>query len=158
MSQLATFTEFYQYFSDIATSHVDINGFKFGEKEIVQCGARSNMTLPALWAEAYDPATILDNRSDNHTGQLNNVIYIMDKKPKTWADQRSRYDELEAIVRDILGKVLQDYNAGDLQAEFQGFRYGWSEFPLGANEMLACRLDLRFLRPERLVYNQAKWS
>lgn len=158
MSQLGTFTEFHDYLKALATSHIDILGFKFGEKEIVKCGARSNMTLPAMWAESYDPVTITDNKSDNHSGQLNSVLYVFDSKPKKWDDQRTKYSVLEEIAKDIVAKILKDYNEGLLQAELNGYRFGWSEMTLGSSEMLACRIDLKFTRPERLAYNAAKWE
>lgn len=158
MSQLATFTEYYNYFSGIATSHVDINGFKFGEKEVMQCGARSDLTLPILWAESYDPVRILDNKSDNHTGQLSCVIYILDNKPEAWADQRTKYEAMEVIAKQILAKILKDFNDGALQADLNGYRYGWVEPVFGSTPAIGVRMDLSFLRPERLVYNAAKWQ
>lgn len=157
MSQLANFTEYHDYWQAIATSHVDITDFKFGDREVVQCAARSGLGQTVLYAENYDPVSILDSLSDNHTGNLNGVIYLIKKSPEAWADQRTVIAECEQIVKDILGKILKDFNDAVLQAELRRFRYGEVDLQLGSTQMLGIRLDVSFMRPERLLYNEAKW-
>lgn len=158
MSHLATFTEFHDYFAAIAASHVDIAGFRFGDKEVVQCASRSTLPPVTLWVENYEPVTIQDSRSDNFNGDIRFTMAIMAPMPGAWADQRTLYSALEVIAKDIISKMLKDWNDGLMQAQINGWKYGWAEISLGATSMLSCRMDLSILRPERLVYNELKWE
>lgn len=157
MSQIATFQEFHDYFAAIAESHTDITAFRFGEKEVVQCASRSNLPERTLWVETYDPVQITDRLSDNHNGLIISSMVILAPMPKKWADQRAIYCTLEGIAKDIIAKVIYDWNGGRLQAEFSGWKYGWAEMMLGSTEMIGCRIDFTLMRPERLVYNETKW-
>jgi hypothetical protein len=158
MSQLGTFQEYYDYWQSVATSHVDITGFKFGDREVINCAARSNMSACELWCENYDPVSMIDNFSDNHTGQLQGSLVIMKPDPEKFSDQRTVVGECEQIVKDILGKILKEFNEATLMAELRRYKYGEAEIHTGATKMRGVRLDFVFLRPERLVYTAAKWA
>ena len=158
MSQLATFTEFHDYFNAIATSHVDITGFKFGDKDVVASSSRSNLTTCELWLQEYEPVNVLDNYSDNHLGQVQSSLTIMKVKPELWEDQRTIIDETEVIAKQIISKMLKDFNEGLQLIILNRYKYGQADLDLGATKYMGCRLDFVILRPERLVYDELKWA
>jgi len=148
-----------QYFSNVAASHVDINSFKFGDIDVILNSMKSDLSLPVLWLQVHDPVTIIDNLSDNFMGDKKTSIYIMDSAPdETFSNRQAKYVELESIARDIISKILLDWNNGDIFTRFSNFVYGPMEDIKGSVRLIGCRIDLNFQVPMRLVYNEAKWQ
>lgn len=156
---LTNLQEYHDYFEDIATSHVDINDFHYGDEERLMEAARSNLSLPVLWLEPYQPVTVLDNFSDNQLGRVQGTVAVyMIPDSELHADEFTKLLACEGIIRDILGKMYKDWNDGTIMNELNNVRYGRSLDIIGATRLVGYRLDITILRPERLVYNEDKWA
>lgn len=145
------------YFQTVATSHVDITGYKFGDEEELAVSAKTGLSSIVLWADRHRPVELMDNRSDNYLGNRTATIMIMGVDPELHADQQALYTQCEGIVRDIMSKLLRDYNAGDLACQFSKFKFGEGEVELGSTRYRGCRLDITWLSPIDLSYNNNKW-
>ncbi len=148
------------YFTAIAASHVDINSFQYGDFDVMNSKVKSSLMLPVLWMHPYQPVRITDDRSDNETGVKQISLYLYAKaNSEAFADRDTKYKELEAIVRDILGKMKKDWNEGTIQTDINGFQYGEADTTIfGATNFVGCRLDINFRIPMRLEYNEDKWT
>lgn len=156
---LTNFDEARQYFRDIATKHIHINSYHFGDAERLQAQVRSALKLPVLWQEPYLPVTVQDPLSDNHTGLVTQTIAIYTKAGSDkYEDQEEAYKLCETIIKDIIGRMINDNHTGLITHELQGFRYGEAEDLMGATRLIGCRLDIQYFRPERLIYDMNKWQ
>lgn len=156
---LTNFDEAKQYFQDLAGSHVDIASFHYGDQEILQSASRSNLKLPVLWLEPYQPVVVQDNFSDNHLGLVTTTVAIYTKsESEKYEDVDDAYSKCEAIIKDIISKLIKDYNEGEIVISLNGFKYGQAEDLMGATRLIGCRLDISYYRPERFVYDENKWQ
>lgn len=162
--RLTTYEDYIAYFQALAGSHNDIASFFTGDMDRFMNEIKSNLTLRVLWLEPYQPVRILDNLSDNHMGQVNcSMVVYGQAASEKFADRRTEYSNCEVIVKDIMSRMLRDYN-NDYDSDFlmmqglQGFAYGEAESIYGSTRLVGCRLDFNYLRPERLVYNSGKWQ
>jgi len=160
MIDLTNFDEYVSYFSGLAASHTDVSSFFIGEMEHFQNEIKSNLQPRVLWLEPYQPVTVQDAISDNHLGQVNcsMVVYGV-AESEAFADSRTEYKNCEAVVKDIMSRMLKDYNEGIIMLRsLQGWTYGQAEDIVGSTRLVGCRFDWNYMRPERLAYNVAKWQ
>jgi len=156
---LYDYTTLKQYFATLATSHVDIVGFKFGDIDVIINDLKSDFPLPLLWLQPPGASSVLDPLSDNHTGNLKTAFYIFDRATEeTFALRQAKYVTLEGIAKDILSKMLQDWTAGIINTRFADVVFGPVEDIKGATCLMGCRVDISFQVPMRLIYNELKWA
>lgn len=156
---LTTLREAKDYFSRIADEHVDINGYHYGDMSVLQQAVRSVLKLPVLWQEPYLPVIVEDNLSDNHTGVVTQTVAIYTKPDSDKHESlEEAYELCEQIVKDIIGRMLRDHTQGNIKHRPGSFKYGQSEDLVGSTRLIGCRLDITYLRPERLIYDENKWQ
>lgn len=157
--QIVDYDSLKQYFSNVATAHLDINSFHFGDSETFMNAVKSNMDVPVIWLDIHDPVTVIDNLSDNFMGEKKTSIYIIDVAiDDKYTSRQAKYVELEAIAKDVISRILRDWNNGDLFTKFSNYVYGPMSDIKGAVRYIGCRIDLNFQVPLRLAYNEAKWQ
>ncbi len=156
---LTNFEESREYFTDIATQHIHINSYHFGDSSRLQQATRSSLKLPVLWQEPYQPVTVQDPLSDNHTGLVTQTIAVYAQaSTDKYEDQEEAYNQCEAIIKDIISRMIRDNHTGLITHELQGFKYGEAEDLMGSTKLIGCRLDIQYFRPERFVYDENKWQ
>ena len=103
--RLTNLAAYRAYFLAIATSHVDILGFKWGNKDVIANDNRSDMPARFLWATPYDSARYGDSRSDNvvKTKQAR-VAFMMVPNSELFADEDAAFDFCEATIEQILAR------------------------------------------------------
>ncbi len=156
---LTDFQQYYDYFLALSQSHVDINGFHFGDKDVMINDIRSALQPPVMWLEPYQPVDMIDPLSDNHIESVRGTLAIYDvPASEKFDDMRNTYKSCEIIVKDIIAKLLQDYYSNNILLELSNIRYGEAESLFSATKIIGCRLDFNFMRPARLVFDPAKWQ
>lgn len=154
------------YFQALATSHVDITGFKFGDEEELNVAAKTGFPPPSggieggltLWADRHRPVELRDDRSDNYLGERTATLMVMGVDPEVYEDQHALYLECESIVTDFISKLLKDYNEGLISTLFSRYKWGEGEIELSSTAYRGCRLDITWQSPVDLTYNEAKWA
>lgn len=147
------------YFEALATSHVDIDTFVYGDSDVMQSKAKSEDFGTVLWLDYAQPVQLIDKLSDDIEGKIPNTLFILKKAAsEVWEDEETAQGETEIIVRDIMSKLYQDNQAGTISTELAGYKYGESEMMIGAVKFCGTRLDFNLIRSEKLIYNQAKWQ
>ena len=74
------------YFQNVATSHVDITGFKFGDEEELAVAAKTGLDSMVLWADRTRPVEMIDNRSDNFLANRTSTIMVMGPDAEIYTD------------------------------------------------------------------------
>lgn len=158
MALIYDYQSFKDYFSNVATSNVDIADFKYGDNEKIINEIRSSTVLPCLYLLPYIPIKMDERFSDRQAGLIQSTFMLLDTKPKKYDDQQTRYKELEAICLQIIAKIDIDNQNGDVNMDRSGFQWGEYEHIFGATIMWGCRMDVRFFIPLRIIYDQSKWQ
>lgn len=146
------------YFEALAASHVDIDEFVYGDNDVIQGIVKSRELGTFLWLTYKSEIQLLDSISDNILGKIPNTLMVLAKAPsELHADQETTTGNSEIIVRDIISKLYLDYQSGEITTELGGYKFGEAEPVFGANKFIGTWLDFNIIRPEKLIYNPAKW-
>lgn len=147
------------YFSALATSHVDIDSFKYGNEKIIQAGVRTEIKGTVLWCDHPEPVTIRNQQADNYLGQYKATFVIMSKQPKLESDRDTHLAAMEAIARQIIAKMIVDYSNSELAIDINQYNFGiMADHMEGANAFAGIRVDYHWQAPVDITYNEAKWQ
>lgn len=148
------------YFEALATSHNDISHFEFANEERLTKILRSQEVAKVLWCEPYEQVQLLDSHHDNTLEQYPCSLVVAGKKPELFDDQDQHYSDCETIVKDIIAKMLLDYQSDPqvLSTELSSYKFGRAEATFGSIIMYGCKLDFNFKAPAEITYNPSKWS
>lgn len=157
MLNLTNEDSYKSYFEAIATQHISITQFKFGDEDVIRTAAKTGLQEKTLWADRHQPTEIRDERFDNYLGERQATIMVMSPDKEKYADQQVIFNTCEVIITDIISRILKDFNAGLLSTQFNRYKYGEGEIELGSTRYRGCRLDLFWEAPVDLGYNEDKW-
>ncbi|HTF21007.1 MAG TPA: hypothetical protein VK658_23190 [Chryseolinea sp.] len=163
--RLTNLAAYRDYFSAIATSHVDIAGFKWGEKEVVMNDNR-HATPNFLWAMPYDRVRYTDRSSDNvHKIKTARVAYMCVAASDKFEDEDAAFEASELIIEEILAKILVDKRGAEVAGDWQMIITdiaSWSTGPIekaiGSTKYIGWELSINFQDPTSLLYNASKWE
>ncbi len=158
MLNLTNEDSYKSYFEAIATQHVSLTQFKFGDEDVIRTAAKTGLQEKTLWADRHQPTEIRDERFDNFLGERQATIMVMSPDKEKHADQQALYNTCEAIVTDIISRILKDFNDGLLSTQFSRYKYGEGEIELGSTRYRGCRLDLFWEAPVELEYAELNWE
>lgn len=144
------------YFSALAASHVDIKKFYHGDIDKLIGAMKSDIEYPALWLDPYEVG-IQDKLSDNFMGKCRGSLVIIKKPDDTVGSEDAAEQVAETIVKDIISKMLQDYDAGEIMTQFSEFRYSTID-PQFSDRVRGVRLEFTFYIQLGLTYNANKWQ
>jgi hypothetical protein len=164
--KLTNLASYKAYFAAIAASHVDIDGFKWGDKDVIRNDNRSDITESFLWAMPYDRARYGDKVSDNvHKYKVARVAFMIVPASELFSDEEAAFDFCEATIEQILAKILKDKRGADnagvwdmLITDINSWTTGPVEKKIGSTKYIGWEFQLTFQDPTNLSYNQAKWT
>jgi hypothetical protein len=158
MYLLTDFQSYQDYFEAIANSHIDIEGFMFGDEDIAINKGRA-WKGKQLWLEPWQPVKIVDQLSDNYLQEKTGTLWLGGSPPSAkFQDRLDYYGACEAIVKDIIARMLKDRNEELLITRITTYRYGMGEFTFSSTPMVGCRFDFTFHDPSGFEYNENKWQ
>jgi hypothetical protein len=170
--KLTNLASYRTYFQAIAASHVAIDGYKWGDKDVVRNDARSGMPARLLWAIPYESARYGDKMSDNvHKTKQARIAYLITPTSKKFDDIEAAYDECEGVIEQIVAKILKDKagsltTIGDPPEEVWSLLVtnvsSWTTKPVqmifGSTEYIGCELRIDFQDNTNLAYDATKWE
>lgn len=164
--RLTNLSSYRQYFQAIATSHVDIDGFKWGDKDVVRNDNRSDMPARVLWATPYDRVRYGDKFSDNvHKMKVARVAYLVVPSSELFASEDTAFEATEAVIEQIMARLIQDKRGKDVAGDWQmivsdinSWTTGPVEMKIGSTRYIGCELQITFQDPTNLLYNPTKWT
>lgn len=164
--KLTNLASYKAYFTAIAASHVDIDGFKWGDKDVIRNDNRSDIAAKVLWATPYDRVRYSDKLSDNvHKMKVARVAYLIIPNSELFADEDAAFDFCEATIEQILAKMKVDKIGKDVAGvwemiitDLNSWTSGPVEMTIGSTKYIGWELTITFQDPMNLVYNAAKWT
>ncbi len=151
------------YFEAIATRHIDINYFRFGDdkdKQVDQrSGARSGIVL---WLDYYPPVQ-LAGEQDNFLGTIIadiTIMQAMSDKADSLATRQAKYLACEDIMQQLFAKIALDYQEDTLENQplWTRSRFGrMTDFTFGATLYAGCTGEITFNVPLKMEHNPTKW-
>lgn len=164
--RLTNLTSYREYFEAIATSHVAIQGFKWGDKDVIRNDNRSDMPATVLWATPYDSAQYEAQHGDNTVKRKKaRVAYLVVPESGLFTDEDSAFDESEAVIEDIMARILRDKAGSEVNGEWTmlatrigSWRSGPVEMKVGSTRYVGWELEIDFLDNTNLEYDPSKWA
>jgi len=164
--KLTNLISYRAYFQNVALKHKLINGFKWGDMDVVRNDNRSDMPASFLWAQPYERVPYGDPDSDNITKRKTaQVAYLKVRTSETFSDIDADYDAAEAIVEQIMAKILKDKRGGMVAADYSLIATSistWSTAPVhylfGSTEYIGWELRIDFKDNANLQYDETKWD
>ncbi len=103
-----TLPAFIGYFRQLATAHVDLQGFVHGAAGRIIAGARHELAYPLLWLET-PTLTLADKDGTAPFGQRASAFVVLASSPANDYDaQDAVWAQTEAIALDVLSKLRDD--------------------------------------------------
>lgn len=163
LTDLASYRE---YFRSIAYSHVDIQGFRWGDKDVIRNDNRSDLPSTLLWATPYDQVGYEASHADNTLKRKKaRVAYLVVPASDSFADEDAAFEGCEAVIEQIMAKILQDKSGGMVGGEWAmiatriaSWRGGPVEMKVGSTRYLGWELEIDFLDNANLEYDPSKWN
>jgi hypothetical protein len=163
--KLTNLQSFKAYFNAIADAHVSIDGFKWGEKKVIQSGNRSDITKSYLWAQRYNKVRYTDNGSDNAMKKkVARLSYMKVRESERFADEDDDFQFCESVIDDIIAKIMMDKRGsmiGDDWVMIVANIPSINTYPIqdliGGTVYIGWALELEILDNTNLVYDQTKW-
>jgi len=164
--KLTNLAAYKQYWSDIATKHKLVDKFYYGDKDIVENESRSNGVSRFLWATPYDSAQYTDVFSDNVQKKKKAKVAYFKKTPSNkFADIDTTYQDCEAVIEDIISKIIQDKRGQDVSGTWTMVAVNISAFKtqpveeiIGSSHFIGCELEMEFGDNTNLAYDATKWN
>ena len=159
--KLTTLATYRAYFETIAADHKAIDGYKWGEKDVVKNDSRSHMPARLLWAMPYERATYEDNSSDNIVKiKVARVAYMIVPDSELFTDEDAAFDACEAVIEEILAKILLDKKGVDVLGEWnmistrvENWTTGPVEYKIGSTKYIGWEMNLIFIDNTNLAYD-----
>ena len=168
--RLTNLLSYKNYFSAIAQSHVAIDGFKWGDSEVMQNDSRSDMAARVLWAVPYEQVSYNDSFSDNITkSKVARVAYMVLPDSELYGDEDEALEDCEKVIEDIIAKIYKDKQGEEVVVDdvavwqmvattITGITLRPVTETFGSTEYIGMEMSITFIENTGLTYNAAKWQ
>ncbi len=154
------------YWLAIATAHKEVDGFKFGDKQVVQNDSRSDMPVRVLWAVPYERSRYTDRFSDNIIkNKTGKVAYLKPSDSELFDDVHKCVQECEAVMEQVLTRVLKDKRGIDVEGvwtmvliDVNGIQGSPIEMMLGSTQYYGWELEIPYMDNTNMAYDADKWN
>lgn len=163
LTDLASYRE---YFRAIAESHVDIQGFRWGDKDVIRNDNRSSLPPAILWATPYDSAAYEASHDDNTLKRKRaRVAYLVVPSSEAFQDIDNAIETAEAVIEQIMARIKQDKAGSTDEGEWYmiatriaSWRGGPVEMKIGSTRYVGWEMEIDFLDNANLEYDPSKWT
>lgn len=154
------------YAQELATGHKHIAGFKWGDKEVIQTGARSDAAGSFLWAMPYEESRLNGDVDRAMKTREIRLGYLQPRNSSKFADEDAQYEFCEAVIEQLIARLLRDkrgYNNAQgqwvtLSLSVQSIRTAPIEHTLGATKFIGYEVRLDIMDNVNLAYDQTQWN
>lgn len=164
--KLTNLASFKAYFSRLASEHVDIEGFKWGDKDVVKNDNRSSITRSFLWAVPYEQSRYADGFSDNVMKTKPGVLSFMKvRESERFVDEESDFEFCESVMEQIMARIIKDKQGAMVGSDWEMLVTNISsavgapvEITLGSTRYIGWELKIDFMDNTGIAYNSNKWT
>jgi hypothetical protein len=97
------------YAQALAVSHKQINGFKWGDADVVRNDNRSDMDTNFLWALPYEDVNYEGEDVDHQLKVKEAVmVYLEPRNSELFADEDQQFQNCETRAEEILARIERD--------------------------------------------------
>lgn len=163
---LTNLSTFKAYFQNIATQHVDIGGFKWGDKDVLKNDNRSNMPNSILWVVPYDNVKYQGENVDNMMKvKMAHISYFMPAVGTLYSVEESDFDFCELLIEQILARIHRDKKGYQDGADWKllatvlgSYTSGPVETTIGSTPYRGWELKIELMENTRMVFDANKWT
>lgn len=164
--KLTNLLAYKNYFADLATKHVDINGFKWGDLNVVRNDNLSDVADTFLWVMPYNSGRYADTYSDNLVKvKKARISYLEARNSELFADVDTQYEKCERVIEDLVARLYMDKRGADVAGVWQliatdmnSFATAPIEHKIGSTVYVGYELTLDFKDNTDLAVDVTKWS
>lgn len=163
--KLSNLASFKAYFLAIASAHVDIGGFKWGDADVIRNDNRSGMPSSFLWTQPYENVRYTAVHNDNKQKiKQSRVAYMKVRESEKFADEDADFEFCEAVIEQIIAKIdldkrgsLTDGEWEMLIASIPSMTTGPVQKTFGSTRYIGWELRIDILENTNLAYDANKW-
>lgn len=166
---LTTLKKYREYFEALATGpnhHKEIDGYKWGDEDVLKNDNRSDMPARILWAVPYEQSRYGDRNSDNIVKTKGaRVAYLKPAVSELFADVNTCVDECEAVMEQIFAKMLVDKRGVEVDGVWTMISFDVNgvtgkpvEMMFGSTQYYGFELYIPFNDNTNLAYDASKWN
>lgn len=159
--QLTNILSLQTYFTALATGanhHKEIDGIKFGDNEVLMAANRSDMEARVLWVSEYENWTAQGTQDNLHTRKPFKMVYMKVPASDLFADKQTAKDQCEAVMRQIIAKIIVDKQAGLVLTKLDSIKAEVGEYMVGSTNYCGCEVSLEILDNTGFQYDATKWE
>jgi hypothetical protein len=164
--KLTNLASFKAYFADIANSHVAIDAFMWGDKDVIRNETRSLVMRSVLWAERYDNVRYADNLSDNiQKIKQARIGFFQVRDTEKFADEDAQFEFCESVIDDIIARIIKDKRGAQVDTEWQLLLANISsatgspaQVMIGSTNFIGWQLKIDIMDNTNLAYDASKWN
>lgn len=153
------------YWQTIASAHKLIEGYKWGAMDVVKNDSRSDLAKTFLWAQPYENFRYAGNGDTAIKHKPISIAVFTVPASKLFADIDAAYDYAEAIIEDIVSKLLIDkkgaMNGGNwemIATEISTWKGKPVEHMIGSTLYIGCELTIEYMDNKNFGYDASKWN
>lgn len=147
------------YFLAIATSNklLGANQYLYGDIEIGQTDA-ADWHGKKLWAWPAQRARGA-GQNDNYFLTRDGTIWIGGPcVSEKFSDEDDFYFACEAIMKQILSKLIKDFTDAGMSTNFRGYTLQRSDMQISATKFIGCELLFSFDDPDDFEFDENDWN
>jgi hypothetical protein len=164
--KLTNLLSYKNYFAAIATQHVSILGFKWGDEAVISNDNRSNATKNYLWAMPYDDAKYSGPSVDNtFKNKLARVSYLEVRNSAKFSDIDAQFVHCEEIIEDVISRILRDKTGRMVGSDWEmiatsinSFKTSPVQHQEGSTMWLGYDLEMMYQDNTNLQFDPTKWK
>ncbi|MEJ0030945.1 MAG: hypothetical protein WDO15_11470 [Bacteroidota bacterium] len=162
---LTNLSSYRQYFQDIASQSPFIDGFRWGDEEIVKNDVRADLPQSFLWVMPYESSRYAGNDIDNEKRVKVAVMsYMLIPESNKFTDIDTAADTAEGVIELLVGRIQRDQRGRQVNTDWIAVATAMAsittkpvEYTLGSTRYIGCELSIEFRDNARLSYNSNKW-
>lgn len=161
---LTNLASFRAYFLTIATAHVDISGFKWGDADVIRTANRSDITPSFLWAQRYDNVRYSGNADNTLKTKQARIAYMKVRESEKFVDEDADFEFCEGVIESILAKLMVDKRGALVDGEWEmivmniaSINTGPVEKTLGSTRYIGWEMRVDVMDSSNLAYDANKW-
>jgi hypothetical protein len=155
-----------EYLELLASQHMAIDGFKWGDADIIKNDNRSDLPDRFLWGMPYDKSQYGDSGSDNVVkSKVLRMAYMIVPSSEKFSEQDEAFDFCEKVMEQVMARIFKDK-----MGKMEGSEWillatnvnTWSGGPvekkIGSTHYIGWEMQVTFMDNTGLVYDAEVWA
>ncbi|MCZ8021220.1 MAG: hypothetical protein O9302_00375 [Cyclobacteriaceae bacterium] len=161
MLSLSKYSGYKQYWQTMATQHVDIQGFKYGNADVLINGQKTDKAEVFLHAIPYERARYkgvnVDQQYRNKRARF--AVYKKSVSRNSFIEEEELLDFCEQVCSEIMGKIIyNDKKLMNVLIDVNSIDMRPVEDVIGATKYVGVHCEFDVMDNPSMEYNPAKFN